>query len=130
MKLMDILKNKSKDLRVYVKNIFKRKETEKHSYSYNYSTPSYSSKSAAYNAALANGTFRVYFYEWSDINREPLVFSTFVEFSNFLKKCDIPILYWEENLILSLTQSYITCKKNTKQLVIRNRYNQLESAMK
>lgn len=128
MSIMDILRNKSKELKELFCAMTIRKAKERFSVTPVYGS-SYSGESAAYARAVANGTFKVHFYEWSDISREPRVFTSLGTFLKFLRECDIPIAYWEENLIRSLVDSYVTCKKGSKTLVIRGRYAQLVTAM-
>lgn len=130
MGIMDILRNKSKELKELFCAMTTRKAKERSSVTPVYGNSYCNEKSAAYARAIANGTFKVHFYEWSDISRQPRTFRSLGSFLKFLRECDIPILYWEENLIRSLVESYVTCKKGSKTLVIRGRYEQLVAAMK
>jgi hypothetical protein len=67
----------------------------------------------------------IYFYEWSDLNRAPRTFYTIEKFENFLIECDLSLQGFEKEVIKMLHNPYICCKKNSRELLIRNSYDNL-----
>ena len=77
---------------------------------------------------LCNGC--IYFYEWSDITREPLRFHSGFLFEKFLEKSGIPFLDYHRDVMKNKYNCYITCRPGSKELIIRARYDLLEIALK
>lgn len=72
----------------------------------------------------------IYFYEWSDIEREPKCFVTMAYFNYFLQQCGIMLLLYQRDIIETMNSVYVTCKKGTKELIIRGSYDDLRKALK
>ena len=72
---------------------------------------------------------KIFFYEWSDLNRTPLVFYSLSAFNEFLKKSNIFLVPFQRDLIRDLSIAYITCKKGKPELVIRGTRPGLLEAM-
>lgn len=62
---------------------------------------------------------RIHFYEWSDLSRHPLVFGSVEDFEMFLHRSDIFLLGYQRDLLKSLDESHVVCRKGTKDLLIR-----------
>lgn len=71
----------------------------------------------------------LYFYEWSDVNRMPKMFYFMRTFEEFLKRSNIPLQGYEREIIRNLTNPYVACKKDSKELVIKGTYALLKQAM-
>ena len=71
----------------------------------------------------------IYFYEWSDIHSLPKHFYTFKTFNKFLSDSGISINDSQWNEIKRIRNAYIACKKNTKDLLIKESYNSLRDAL-
>lgn len=127
-RIMDILRNRSRELKGLVYNSLRRKDKEKRSYG-NVSNIYCNGVDGIYRKNLNRGRFVVHFYEWSDPNRIPRNFSSFTAFTKFLGESGIPIVYWEENLVKSLETCYVTCERGSKKLIIRSTYSQLLDAV-
>lgn len=111
--------NKKGELRTLFHNYLDRKERE--------------SKTTSYGGGTKfTDNFKgvIYFYEWSDIEREPKCFVTMAYFNYFLQQCDITLLLYQRDVIETMNSVYITCKKGTKELIIRGSYNDLCKALK
>jgi hypothetical protein len=74
-----------------------------------------------------NGT--IFFYEWSDITRIPIKYFSLSLFEKFLADCDLELEPWQRDMIPSLGDVYITCKANSKELLIRSSYDALKAAV-
>ena len=72
----------------------------------------------------------IYFYEWSDTEREPKCFVTMSYFNYFLQQSGITLLLYQRDVIETMNSVYITCKKGTKELIIRNSLYDLREALK
>lgn len=66
--------------------------------------------------------FKINFFEWSDITRKPLLFSSLNEFEAFLTKSNIPLSTEDRLAIVKDANSYCgvyaTCKKGTTELIV------------
>lgn len=116
--------NKSKDLNRLFKAYMARKEEES-------KRPTYRSQEYYSNlfkgGSLFHGT--IFFYEWSDITRNPIKYFSLSLFEKFLADCDLKLEPWQRDMIPSLGDVYITCKANSKELLIRNSYDALKAAV-
>lgn len=108
--------NISKDLWSLFREYLIRKEKESRTPSTNYSYGGYNSNNTDYTHY--DGI--IYFYEWSDVNRCPLLFYNILSFSEFLTKSKITILPFQKDMIKNLDRAFITCKKGKTDLVIRS----------
>jgi hypothetical protein len=113
--------NKSKELVKLFKAYMSRKEEERK----NASSTTVHSYSTGRKFFL--GT--IYFYEWSDITREPIRYFSFPLFERFLNECDIKLQPWQKDIIYNLNSVYITCKGMSKELLIRSTYDALKLAV-
>jgi hypothetical protein len=77
--------------------------------------------------SLFHGT--IFFYEWSDITRIPIKYFSLSLFEKFLADCDLELEPWQRDMIPSLGDVYITCKANSKELLIRSSYDALKAAV-
>jgi hypothetical protein len=70
-------------------------------------------------------SIRIYFYEWSDLNKAPRIFYQLDAFDNFLKSSGIYMEFYEREIIKNLETVYITCYTGTRNLSIRSTYKSL-----
>lgn len=75
------------------------------------------------------GYCKIYFYEWSDINREPLLFDYYAKFYKFLDASELFINAEQNSKIKALNTCYITCKPNSKEIVICSTYDGLSQCL-
>jgi len=141
--------NKKNELRSLFHKYINRKERESsipysHNYGYNnnygtcgiprtppmYNNPNTSSTTPTRVMTRENFTSTIYFYEWSDITKEPRKFFMLDIFDNFLKTSGIYLALFQKDIIKNLKWCYITCKKGTKDLIIRSTYSSLSDALK
>lgn len=71
----------------------------------------------------------IYFYEWSDISRTPKTFYTLKKFEEFLSESQIFIMGYQREIIKNMRNPYITCRKGTKELIIKPSHELLKSSM-
>lgn len=71
----------------------------------------------------------IYFYEWSDVSRQPKTFYTLEKFEDFLEQSNICILGYQREIIKNMRNPYVTCRKGTKELIIKVNYDALKSAV-
>jgi len=71
----------------------------------------------------------IYFYEWSNIKSSPRVFWTMKGFEKFLTDSSIFIMGYERELIRNLPNAYVTCVKNSKELIIKGSYDKLSETI-
>ena len=105
--------NLSKELKSIFNKYLERKEDERlHPKKESYFQPSLFS---------GNGEFRgvIYFYEWSDITRAPKTFYSLEKFEDFLETSNIYLLGWQREIVRNMRNPYVTCKKGTKELLIK-----------
>lgn len=72
---------------------------------------------------------RIYFYEWSDINRPPRCFYKIKEFEDFLKASGIYMQLYQREIIEHTGTVYATCYLGTKNLNLRASYKNLLDSM-
>lgn len=86
-----------------------------------------------YNYSTFNfefGTFcKIHFYEWSDITREPIMFKYYPQLYDFLDKCGLLLSNDDNNMIKPLASCYISCKPNSKDLLVCTTYEELKRKM-
>ena len=111
----------------------KRKEKEKYEYTPStYHYPAYSGISRAVNSWMdkkENYEGVIYFYEWSDINRAPMLFYSINAFDAFLRRSDIFIPPFQKDIIRQLDRAYVSCKKGTHDVLIRGNRQMLDEAL-
>ena len=78
----------------------------------------------------ADNAVRIYFYEWSDLNKAPRTFYQLDAFDNFLKTSGIYMEFYQREIIKNLGTVYITCYTGTKNLNIRSTYKNLLDALR
>lgn len=72
---------------------------------------------------------RIYFYEWSDISRKPLMFEDVSAFEHFLRRSGIYLKAYEAEMCENLGAVYVSCLYGSKQLCIRGSYGLLCETM-
>ena len=112
--------NRRKDLHKLFHEYLERKNGNK---------PSSASSGGNHSGYEYNSIGTIYFYEWSDLYRPPTRYYSLGLFERFLSECGIPFRLYERDMIISLGVSYISCKRNSKELVIRGSYDLLHEAM-
>lgn len=122
--------NKKGELRLLFHKYIDRKEKEAKQ-PYTSSNPFYGG-GTMYNGGSGfrndfSGT--IYFYEWSDIFSEPKRYYTLEGFNNFLKGCGIYLAIWQKDVIKNLSHVYISCRKGSKELIIRQSFLKLKEAL-
>jgi hypothetical protein len=124
--------NKSKDLRKLFKAYMVRKEEESRRPTY-YSHSALGGRNQEYynNTFQANTTFHgvIFFYEWSDITRDPVRYFSIPLFEKFLTESNLELEPYQKDIMLNLQQCFISCKPGCKDLVIRASYDALKGAM-
>lgn len=73
---------------------------------------------------------RIYFYEWSDVSRQPRCFYQVEAFENFLKSSGIYMQLYQREIIQNLGTVYATCYTGTKNLNLRASYKNLLDSTK
>jgi hypothetical protein len=73
---------------------------------------------------------RIYFYEWSDISKQPRCFYQLEAFENFLKSSGIYMQLYQREIIQNLGTVYVACYTGTKNLNFRASYKNLSESMK
>lgn len=92
-----------------------------------YRAPSYHQTHIGFDDEDYNGI--IYFYEWSDIKRSPKTFYTMKGFETFLRDSGIFIAGYQRELIRNLNNAYVTCLRNTKDLLIKCSYDSLRISL-
>lgn len=72
---------------------------------------------------------KIHFYEWSDINREPIIFERYTRLYNFLDICGLFITEADNTMIKPLASCYISCKPGSKDLIVCTTYDELKRKM-
>lgn len=75
-----------------------------------------------YYGEWQGGPCKIYFYEWSDITRQPLVFEKYFPFYKFLDESGLRIDNVLNGRIRSLSEVHISCVKDSKRIVIGSSY--------
>ena len=119
--------NRSKDLRKLFKTYMARKEEESRKPVNNY----HNERQEYYNNTFqANKTFHgvIFFYEWSDVTRQPIRYFSVPLFEKFLTESNLALEPWQKDVLLCLQQAFITCKPGTRELLVRSTYDGLKLA--
>ena len=90
---------------------------EKYTYISHYNYEYYSYKGEACD---------IYFYEWSDVDAQPLHFDFIIPFYRFLDSCKINLCDGENNKIKGSSKSFITCKPGCRDMIIASNYDELK----
>ena len=115
--------NLSKELKSIFNKYLERKEDERlHPKKESYFQPSLFSGSGEFTGVI-------YFYEWSDITRAPKTFYSLEKFEDFLEASNIYLLGWQREIVRNMRNPYVTCKKGTKELLIKVTYEALKTAL-
>lgn len=117
--------NKKKDLRKLFHKYIERTENERFR-SNAVTSPFYGGGDASRPSTFcSNFSGCIYFYEWSNTFSQPKRFYTMEGFKGFLRDSCIYLALYQEDIIKTLKYAYISCKKGTKELVIRQSYVKL-----
>ena len=85
--------------------------------------------SSSFNAQSDDIKGALYFYEWSDINRSPRTFYFMSIFEKFLIDSGITLQGYEKEIIKNITNPYVSCKKGSKELIIKSSFDVLKKAL-
>ena len=123
--------NRSKDLRKLFRESLINSRSVGGTYPSNgiYNSPMYRRGNNYPNEVVFGKDTRIYFYEWSDINKVPKSFFTLSAFESFIRDCGITLELYQREIINNLGTVYITCYRNSKELNIRSSYKSLMDAM-
>lgn len=80
-----------------------------------------------YKQSALEGKWTIYFYEWSDIYRKPLLFKSLSSFIEFLSKCNIELNAFDRYRLDVNHTNYICCYPNTVKLSITHSYVALQT---
>jgi hypothetical protein len=76
------------------------------------------------------GTYcKIHFYEWSDVNREPLIFERFPKLYDFLDRSGLFISEFDNSKVKPFASCYISCMPNSKDLIVCTTYKELKQKM-
>lgn len=81
------------------------------------------------STAIASFNGKIQFYEWSNYSSSPRVFFSISSFVMFLTSCNIALKRFELELIVNLPISYVTCKKDSCELIIRGSWGLMKDAL-
>jgi hypothetical protein len=122
--------NRSKDLRdLFRQSLINERKRPTTTYRSPYYSGSYPSQYCEGEIQFSKEV-RIYFYEWSDVNRQPRCFNQLEAFENFLKSSGIYMQLYQREIIQNLGTVYVTCYTGTKNLNLRGSYNNLLNSMK
>lgn len=65
---------------------------------------------------------KILFFEWSDINRQPISFENNVDFINFCNQSNITVSKKNYNFLNENNTVYSTCKKGKNELIMSGDY--------
>lgn len=71
----------------------------------------------------------IYFYEWSDINRNPKSFFTLNSFEKFLLSSQLYLASYQKELLRNIKNSYVACRKDGKDIIIKCSFESLKHAL-
>lgn len=82
---------------------------------------------SAYNFETFNyeygGYCKIHFYEWSNIDSEPIFFKYYPYLYKFLDDCGIILNVNDNSLIRASSTCFITCAPGTKNLIVDTNYD-------
>lgn len=82
---------------------------------------------SAYNFETFNyeygGYCKIHFYEWSNIDSEPIFFKYYPYLYKFLDDCGIILNANDNSLIRAASTCFITCAPGTKNLIVDTNYD-------
>ena len=82
---------------------------------------------SAYNFETFNyeygGYCKIHFYEWSNIDSEPIFFKYYPYLYKFLDDCGIILNVNDNTLIRAASTCFITCAPGTKNLIVDTNYD-------
>jgi hypothetical protein len=82
---------------------------------------------SAYNFETFNyeygGYCKIHFYEWSNINSEPIIFNHYPYLYKFLDDCGIILNLNDNTLIRAASMCFITCVPGKKDLIVDTNYD-------
>lgn len=116
--------NLSKDLKNIFNKYLERKEREK----YQPKKESYF-QPTLFSGGESHFTGIIYFYEWSDVTRQPKTFYTLEKFEDFLESCNIYLVGYQREILKNMRNPYVACKRGTKELIIKVTYEALKGAL-
>jgi hypothetical protein len=122
--------NRSKDLReLFRRSLINERERSSTTYRSPYYGGSYHSQYRDGEIQFSKDV-RIYFYEWSDVNRRPRCFYQLDAFENFLKSSGIYMQLYQREIIQNIGTVYATCYTGTKNLNLRGSYKNLLDSIK
>jgi len=71
----------------------------------------------------------IYFYEWSDVTRQPRIFADISAFESFLRSCGISLELYGKDIINNLGKVYVSCYPKSKTLCFRSSYGNLKDSL-
>lgn len=74
---------------------------------------------------METSTSKVLFFEWSDVNRQPIHFLTKEDFTNFCQQYNININKRNDNFLNNNSVIYATCKLDKSELIMSGDYHNL-----
>jgi len=129
--------NRSKDLRnLFRQSLINERKRPTTTYRSPYYSGSYPSSVHRIPGQYREGEIqfskevRIYFYEWSDVKRQPRCFYQLEAFENFLKSSGIYMQLYQREIIQNLGTVYATCYTGTKNLNLRGSFKNLLDSMK
>ena len=129
--------NRSKDLReLFRRSLINERERSSTTYRSPYYGGSYPSSIHRIPSQYREGEIqfskevRIYFYEWSDVKRQPRCFYQLEAFENFLKSSGIYMQLYQREIIQNIGTVYATCYTGTKNLNLRGSYKNLLDSIK
>lgn len=72
---------------------------------------------------------KIHFYEWSNVDSNPIIFEHYARFYDFLDRCDIFLENDSNNNVRSFSECFISCKPGSKDLIISKTYDELKRKM-
>lgn len=72
---------------------------------------------------------RIHFYEWSNVDSQPIVFERYTRLYQFLDNCGLFIEQKDNEMIKPLASCFISCKPNSKELIVCATYDELKRKM-
>jgi hypothetical protein len=69
---------------------------------------------------------KIHFYEWSNVESQPIVFERYTRLYKFLDDCGLFIKEDDNNKIKPIASCYIACKPGSKDLIVCTTYDELK----
>lgn len=115
------------DLKAHLEDVAKKKAestANRWDYGYNYRC------GGNYGSGGWESDYRtVYFYEYSNVNNRPKVFSKVSEFVKWCEECKIFISDYTKRQLRSNNLSYVCCYIHSATLIVRHTYQELKAVV-